>query len=288
MVRWSDYTPIMRLFLLLAILFGFGCDRSTTSIAEPAAEPEQEIRFPVDANAARYMYFDQDGRPVVIADRNEIPPHLSDLSAVLLGERTQAPAGLLYHWQSTDDDGRVGTARLAARDTLSVNSIAAWAASDVALGIWETVTSRSPEEAAEVNIATPASPARVPQPPSSDPAEPPAQTIEFVNLDRGAQKSRRDTSAKHRPEVVAPHGWRDVTIYYTDTCGWCRRAMRWMDTHSVPYRKRNVGTDPPAARKWQAALRSAGRRGGGVPTFVIEGQVMQGWDKDRFIKLAKR
>lgn len=63
-----------------------------------------------------------------------------------------------------------------------------------------------------------------------------------------------------------------VTVFTTSHCPWCTKAKTWLDDHQVAYTERRVDDDRAAAAEMH---RVAG--GGGVPTFVVDGQVHRGY-----------
>lgn len=64
-----------------------------------------------------------------------------------------------------------------------------------------------------------------------------------------------------------------VIMYSTGSCPHCRKAKAWLDAHGVAYTERRVDSDE------EARAELAKLRGGiGVPTFVIEGDVLRGFE----------
>lgn len=74
-----------------------------------------------------------------------------------------------------------------------------------------------------------------------------------------------------------------VTIYTTQTCGFCRATKELFHTHGVTYTEIDVGTDQNQAR---AMIEKSGQMG--VPVTVIgegEGEeVIVGYDRGRLTK----
>ncbi len=265
--------------LLMLALWTTGCD-SPPPVPAAAEPPPAEIQFPTQATHARYMYFDEDARPVVVAKRSDVPDFMVELASVLLAERTTAPEGELYGLVPSASDDRVSVARLVKRETLEQASTAAWTATYLALD----VDASAGVVAALAEIAVPKKSKG--RKPSSKPQAAAPPTIEIVSISGDSADRPRSRGA------AQPSGgrqWKPVTLYYVTTCGWCRRAMKWMDANQVSYTKRDVDDDR-VAMEWSQALRRAGRTSGGVPTFVIghDRQVMQGWNEERFIELAAR
>ncbi len=72
----------------------------------------------------------------------------------------------------------------------------------------------------------------------------------------------------------------DVTIYTTQTCGYCRAAKDFMDSQHVPYKEIDVGADREQAREM---IEKSGQMG--VPVIVVKGdgheEVIVGYDQQR-------
>ncbi len=66
---------------------------------------------------------------------------------------------------------------------------------------------------------------------------------------------------------------KDVTIYTTPDCGYCRQAKRFLREHGVQYQEVDVSTDEAAAR--EIVLRT---RQYGVPVIDVGGALVVGFD----------
>lgn len=66
-----------------------------------------------------------------------------------------------------------------------------------------------------------------------------------------------------------------VVVYTTSTCHVCRSAKSWMQANHVAYTERNIDDDDAAQREY-ARLNSRA-----VPTFVIDGETMIGFNPKR-------
>lgn len=73
---------------------------------------------------------------------------------------------------------------------------------------------------------------------------------------------------------------KNVTIYTTPTCAFCKLAKEFFQTHGVPYRERDVVSDA-AAR--EDAIRKSGQLG--VPVIDIDGQIVIGFDRGKLREL---
>lgn len=71
-----------------------------------------------------------------------------------------------------------------------------------------------------------------------------------------------------------------VTIYTTQTCGYCKAAKAFMDSHNVSYTEVDVGADQDKAREM---IEKSGQMG--VPVIVVgEGsdeELIVGFDQPR-------
>jgi glutaredoxin-like YruB-family protein len=75
---------------------------------------------------------------------------------------------------------------------------------------------------------------------------------------------------------------KQVTVYTTPTCSWCRTLKTYLDSHQVRYREINVASDTAAA---ESMVRKSGQQG--VPQTDINGQVIVGFDKARINQLLE-
>ncbi len=75
---------------------------------------------------------------------------------------------------------------------------------------------------------------------------------------------------------------KQVTVYTTPTCSWCRTLKTYLDSHQVRYREINVASDTAAA---EAMVRKSGQQG--VPQTDINGQMIVGFDKARINQLLE-
>lgn len=67
---------------------------------------------------------------------------------------------------------------------------------------------------------------------------------------------------------------REVKIYSTPTCPWCKRAKRLLDDNHVSYQDFNVAEDVAAREEM---MRKSGRMA--VPVIEIDGEVTVGYDE---------
>ncbi|PIR97502.1 MAG: NrdH-redoxin [Candidatus Doudnabacteria bacterium CG10_big_fil_rev_8_21_14_0_10_41_10] len=67
---------------------------------------------------------------------------------------------------------------------------------------------------------------------------------------------------------------KNVTIYTTSTCGYCKMAKSFFKDKNVNYKEVNVEADPAAA---QDMIKKSGQMG--VPVIDIDGQIVVGFDR---------
>lgn len=60
---------------------------------------------------------------------------------------------------------------------------------------------------------------------------------------------------------------RDVLLYVNAWCGDCRRAIRFLDEHEIPYRTIDLDDQPEAAE----IVQSLNRGSRSVPTILVDG-----------------
>lgn len=71
----------------------------------------------------------------------------------------------------------------------------------------------------------------------------------------------------------------NVTIYTSNTCGYCTMAKEYLNEKGVSYEEKNIQTDPTARKE----LMQKGYMG--VPVIVVNGEDIVGFDKARLEQL---
>lgn len=72
-----------------------------------------------------------------------------------------------------------------------------------------------------------------------------------------------------------------VTIFTSDTCGYCHLAKDYLNEIGVAFEEKNVSKDASARKE----LMSKGFMG--VPIINVDDEVIQGFDKNRLDELLK-
>ena len=79
----------------------------------------------------------------------------------------------------------------------------------------------------------------------------------------------------------------DVMVYALSTCPWCRKTKQWFDDSKIPYDCVDVDTLPDEEQDAvadKAYELSGGRR---FPVVVINGEVVVGYNPDKFLEHLK-
>jgi glutaredoxin-like YruB-family protein len=72
---------------------------------------------------------------------------------------------------------------------------------------------------------------------------------------------------------------KDIKIYSTPTCHFCKLAKEFMQAHGIKYTEYNVATD---LEKRKEMVEKSGQMG--VPVIDIDGEVTVGFDEQEFAK----
>ena len=73
---------------------------------------------------------------------------------------------------------------------------------------------------------------------------------------------------------------KQVVIYSTPTCPYCKRAKEYLSRKGIPYIERNVAMDRDAAKEM---IKKSGQMG--VPVILINGEVIIGFNQTQLDKL---
>lgn len=68
----------------------------------------------------------------------------------------------------------------------------------------------------------------------------------------------------------------EVKVYSTPTCPWCKRAKKFMEDNSIPYKDVNVAEDKAAREEM---IRKSGQLG--VPVIEIDGEIIIGYNEPK-------
>lgn len=73
---------------------------------------------------------------------------------------------------------------------------------------------------------------------------------------------------------------KNVIVYSTPTCPYCRQAKAWFAANNIPYQDFDVSTDHNALHDM---VEKSGQLG--VPVFDVDGEIVIGFDKPRLSDL---
>ena len=81
-------------------------------------------------------------------------------------------------------------------------------------------------------------------------------------------------------ELNQKHG-SDVIMYSTSWCGYCKKARVMLNMQGIQYKEFDIEKSSEA----NAEMKSIG--GHGVPVFLIQGQVIKGFNQSKVLELIK-
>ncbi len=79
-----------------------------------------------------------------------------------------------------------------------------------------------------------------------------------------------------------------VTLYSTRWCGYCKKAKRWLRAHHVRFKEIDIEKKPRAVADLVERALEQKVRIGGVPIFMVNGDLMGGWSEQGLERLLKR
>jgi|GEM_PF-4168894 len=72
-----------------------------------------------------------------------------------------------------------------------------------------------------------------------------------------------------------------VTIYTRSDCGYCLRAVDWMNNHNIDFVEVDLGNNRVELRKLHEKARANNVQLRGVPVFEINSEIMQGFSSSK-------
>ena len=75
---------------------------------------------------------------------------------------------------------------------------------------------------------------------------------------------------------------KNVTIYSTPNCGWCKATKEYFGEHNVEYSEKDVAADAAAREEM---LQKSGQMG--VPVIDIGGEIVVGFNQPRLAELLE-
>lgn len=73
---------------------------------------------------------------------------------------------------------------------------------------------------------------------------------------------------------------KQVTIYTTPSCGWCKTAKQYFAEHNISYSEKDVATDIFARDEMLEKSKQMG-----VPVIDIDGEIVIGFNQPRLAQL---
>lgn len=75
---------------------------------------------------------------------------------------------------------------------------------------------------------------------------------------------------------------KNVTIYSTPSCGWCKTAKQYFADHNITYTEKDVAAHPDARAEMLDKSKQMG-----VPVIDIDGEIVVGFNQPRLAQLLE-
>lgn len=75
---------------------------------------------------------------------------------------------------------------------------------------------------------------------------------------------------------------KNVTIYSTPNCGWCKTTKQYFAEHNVNFTEKDVAFDPAARAEMLEKSKQMG-----VPVIDIDGEIVIGFNQPRLAQLLE-
>jgi glutaredoxin len=95
----------------------------------------------------------------------------------------------------------------------------------------------------------------------------------------GSQLAQRWQAGSQADSLRALARPGDIVMLSSTDCVFCRRARSWLDAEKISYSECFIETDAACAELYRAQLAP------GTPTFLVKGQRIVGFDKQRIVEL---
>ncbi|MDC8773883.1 glutaredoxin family protein [Roseateles albus] len=107
-----------------------------------------------------------------------------------------------------------------------------------------------------------------------------APLLVIVLLVLGGSQAARDWQARAQAEKLrASVQPGDIVMLSSTDCVFCRRARSWLDAERISYSECFIETNAACADLYRAQMSP------GTPTFLVRGQRIVGFDKQRMVEL---
>ena len=103
-----------------------------------------------------------------------------------------------------------------------------------------------------------------------------------------AQRAAKEPASSRTLEAV-PAASKDVIVYGTTWCGYCKQAKAFLRSRKVPFVERDVEKEPGAAQELAGKAARAGVKLRGVPVIDVAGKLILGFSESELSRaLASR
>jgi glutaredoxin 3 len=75
---------------------------------------------------------------------------------------------------------------------------------------------------------------------------------------------------------------KNVTIYSTPSCGWCKATKQYFAEHKIEFTEKDVAADPAARNEMLEKSKQMG-----VPVIDIDGEITVGFNQPRLAQLLE-
>lgn len=106
---------------------------------------------------------------------------------------------------------------------------------------------------------------------------------DYRESDRGGRYERPAPMVRGRTDSLGGEGYGGTVVFYrTASCGYCRKAERYMRSRGIPFVERYIERDPQARREYE----DYGFRG--VPGLVFGSERLNGYNEAKIDRLYAR
>ncbi len=95
----------------------------------------------------------------------------------------------------------------------------------------------------------------------------------------GKEPKENKSQAANFDHVSAQASPKNVEIFVTSWCGYCKKLEKFLKDRNIPYTRYDIETNPQAAEVYQSM------GGTGVPVTRIGSTIVYGYDPDRILEL---
>lgn len=104
-------------------------------------------------------------------------------------------------------------------------------------------------------------------------------SLEKQLMAAAADVKRGRTSGASSGAPAKAAGAKQVVVYGTSWCGYCKKARAWLTQKGIPFEDKDVEKDESAARELVTKAQAQGVRPTGVPVIDVRGTLVLGFDQ---------